>query len=91
MVVKLTPTWESKTKPAKDASGWQRGEKGFARCAADAEYMKTFDPAADKKAYGTVRPNGAQKVMTRSAFPANLRDTFTGSYGVDAGLEGDDS
>jgi hypothetical protein len=73
MVVKLKPTWESKTKPARDNDGWRRGAIGVdgAYDLDGKDFCKTFDPKADTRIYGSdtrgQRADGAQRVMSNAA------------------------
>jgi hypothetical protein len=85
---RLKPTWEDTSKPAKDANGWKRGQRGFGGDWSDGEreFMRTANPAADDKAYGRRgdRPNGQQVVMTKSRDPGTItNDDDKGYRGVD--------
>jgi hypothetical protein len=96
MVVKLKPTWESKTRPGNDATGWRRGARGvdgnFDKDGRD--FLKTFDPKADARIYGPTtrspRTDGAQTVMVNAAKdPGTI--TNRENDGTSVGYEGQDA
>jgi hypothetical protein len=53
---RLKPQWKSKTKPAQDAEGFQRGLKGSGIGHDDADWLGTWDAKADKQIYGPLPP-----------------------------------
>jgi hypothetical protein len=58
MTVKLRPQWTSKTKPARDAEGWERGAKGIdgAWDKDSKDWVGTWNANADKAIYGPLAP-----------------------------------
>lgn len=90
MVVKLTPKWRDTSKPAKDENGYKRGFRGVdnENNADTKEFMRTFDPAADREHYGPTtnqkRVDGAMRVTGSAANdPGKLHDDLKGYRGVD--------
>jgi hypothetical protein len=82
---RLKPTWEDTSKPAKDATGWKRGQVQK-WTDGESEFMRSADPAFDNIAYGRRgdRPNGQQVVMTKSRDPGTItNDSDKGYRGVD--------
>jgi hypothetical protein len=82
---RLKPTWEDTSKPAKDATGWKRGQVQK-WTDGESEFMRTADPKADDFMYGRRgdRPNGQQVVMTKSGDPGTFtNDSDKGYRGVD--------
>jgi len=85
---KLTPQWDSKTKAGKDAGGWKRGAVGIDGLwdKDSRDFIGDKNPAASDMMYGRRgdRPNGQQRVQTKSRDPGYLVDHGKGAKGVDA-------
>ena len=89
MVVKLKPTWDyANDKAGKDAGGWKRGAIGIDGLwdKDSRDFIGDKNPAASDMMYGRRgdRPNGQQRVQTKSRDPGYLVDHGKGAKGVDS-------
>ncbi|MFY9837672.1 MAG: hypothetical protein WAK55_14640 [Xanthobacteraceae bacterium] len=79
---KLKPTWEDTSKAGDDKTGWKRGGRSWED--GESKFMRSYDRAADAKAYGPSRPNGPWRTAS------HLRDPGTITNDGDKGYKGID-